>query len=590
MAVISNYNPTLHDIYLFNQSATVPSLPRSNPPGSSCLVQATGYNPNNLLLDSRYNFPSIDWSGLHVRRRGMMSYGWSNPQEVFRQYNNMFTPLQYGDYTCYTTGNCNDTQWNNIQYNYNLWNNGQIAFILISPQHVLACDHYIGPNTITDINFIGKDGTIYPTKQATKVAALVDESRFNSQSSWYPNCIRIGDNRSNDYVLFKLDTKLTDQELQNIKIYPFVKTETIRPNTTIFTQDPNGKLLLRRFLNAVGTDDYIATEYLQNEENTIPIQTSIHVGDSGSPMLINVNGETAFFGNRSGGEIVQRNNILSLIEYIRNDIGYEVRLLDGGYVSSTIPDISPFTPLTTHPYLSRYSTKNITLDFNFLAFKSAFQLQASELNELQEIFWIQQSKTIEMMHHWFGFNVLSKQTNTGPTNLSNEILNHYSALSDKSCLSNEWSILIPINPSQVTLAPNSNVQFNTGWYFLKNKTNEYDFTFNAYKWIYLSGSLLFNATNSTLTTLTSTNVINKCSIFTSTDQISLFLQDNTYFSEASFRPCGADRFSTSIDITLPAQILTVPANPTNKIPSHYPIIFYTDENGKSFLPNGYEIK
>lgn len=588
MAVISNYNPTLHDIYLFDQSALVPSLTRSNPPGPRCLTQATGYNPNNLILDSRYNFPSIDWSGLHVRRRGMMSYGWNNPQDAFRQYYSV-NPLQYGDYTCYTTGNCNDTQWNNIQYNYNRWNNGQIAFILISPQHMLACDHYIGANTRADVNFIGKDGTIYPTKQATKVAALVSDNRVNAYPSWYADCIRIGD-QDNDYVLFKLDTKLTDEELQNIKVYPLVKPETIRPSTTIFTQDPNGKLLLRKLLYG-SINSYSASEYQQNTENTIPIQESVHIGDSGSPMLINVNGETAFFGNRNGGEIVQRNNILSLIEYIRNDIGYEVRLLDGGYVPTTINDVLPSTPLTTYPYLSRYSTKNITLDFNFLGFFPTYQVQASELNELQEIFWIQQSKTIEMMHHWFGFNLLSKQTNIGPINLSNELLNNYSTLSNKSCLSNEWSALIPINPNQVILAPNSTVQFNAGWYFLKNKTDEFDFTFNAYKWIYLPGSLLFNVTNSTITTLTSINLIRTCTWFSS-NELDVFLQDNTYFSEANnfSRPCGASRFATSIDISIPAQVLTFPANPTNAIPSADPIIFYTDENGKSFLPNGYEIK
>jgi hypothetical protein len=588
MALISNYNPTLHDIYLFNQSATVPSLTRSNPPGPNSLVSPIGYNPNNLILDSRYNFPSIDWSGLHVRRRGMMSYGWDNPSNVFYQYYSR-NPLEYGDSTCYTTGNCNDTQWNNIQYNYNHWNNGQIAFILISPQHMLACDHYIGANTKADVNFIGKDGTIYPTKQATKVAALVSANRFNEYPSWYANCIRIGD-QNNDYVLFKLDTKLTDEELQNIKVYPLVKPETIRPSTTIFTQDPNGKLLLRKLLYG-SINSYSASEYRQNTENTIPIQESVHVGDSGSPMLINVNGETAFFGNRDGGEIVQRNNILSLIEYIRNDIGYEVRLLNGGYVPTTINDLLPSTPLTTYPYLSRYSTKNITLDFNFLGFKPTYQVQASELNELQEIFWIQQSKTIEMMHHWFGFNLLSKQTNIGPTNLSNELLNNYSTLSNKSCLSNEWSALIPINPNQVTLAPNSTVQFNAGWYFLKNKTDEFDFTFNAYKWIYLPGSLLFNVTNSTITTLTSTNLIRTCTQFSS-NELDVFLQDNTYFSAPNdfFRLCGANRFATSIDTNIPAQVLSFPANPTNAIPSADPIIFYTDENGKSFLPNGYEIK
>jgi len=67
-------------------------------------------------------------------------------------------------------------------------------------------------------------------------------------------------------------------------------------------------------------------------------------------------------------------------------------------------------PLSPSPYFSRVEDKNVIFeagedvsDFNnyqFVAFRPGFSLQASELNEMQENMQLQMSLSIAMMHNW----------------------------------------------------------------------------------------------------------------------------------------------------------------------------------------------
>lgn len=584
MPYISNYNPVKHDIYTFNGT---PTLPRTNPPGPNCLVKPTGLNSNNVILDPKYKFPEIDWSGLHVRDRGFISYGWNDPADTFRQ----FWPRSTASYRCYTQGGCSEQQWSQIQ-DYNYWNNGLWALVLISPKHLLATDHYVGPNLEAYVQFIGKDGTVYPLKRAKKVAAFVKEATFNSRLSWYTDCVRIGDEDC-DLVLFELDEELTETELQNIHVYPIVKPGTIHPNRPIFTQDPNGKIRIELFLG--GSDYKIAiADYPLVDENIPIIQDGGgftrrgHVGDSGSPALMNINGKTCILTLIDGG-LLSPILVQNLKTYVKAKINYDIEIVDGGYVYSSEPTLPSTTPLTSYPYLSRFSTKESTLNYDFVAFRPNFNLQASELNEIQEIFFTQQSKTIEMVHNWFGNKLIERQLSKGPNNISNVFSDKFT---NKDCMSTKWSTVTPVRPDGVHLAPNNTIQADAGWYFLKNECDtEFEFKLSAFKWVYLPINYTFTEPESgKYTALSTINSLQQCFLETQYfDPIGLFLQDNTYtnYDTNTSPPCGANRMVTQIDTSIVPN--TIPL-PTTGATISNPILFYKDADGKAYLPNGYEIK
>lgn len=575
MAVIKNYNPTLHDIYTFNGT---PTLVRTNPPGSNSLVAPTGLNENSIILDSTYNFPSIDWSGLHVRDRGFISYGWANPVSTFTQYNSQGQASRGGEF-CYTQGGCSESQWNYIE-DYNNWNNGQWALVLVSPQYLLACNHYVGPNMIAYVQFIGKDGTVYQAKRATKVAAFVSQEEFERNPSWYVDCVRLGESTGSDLALFKLDEELTETEQENITVYPLVKLGTIPPNKPFFVQDPNGKCLPRVFLTAKESNGSIFHSAYPLIDEKIPDQLYRHKGDSGSPALINIQNKTCFLSFLYGG-VLYPQTINDLITYVKSTSDYDIELVDGGYLADET-SLEPTTPLTEHPYLSRYSTKQSTLNYDFIAFKPTFNLQASELNELQEMFFTQQSKTIEMVHNWFGYKLLDRQLAKGPNNISKQFLDKFT---NKDVLSSKWSTLTPIDPNTISVEPNNSIQVNSGWYFLKNESDG-DFKLSAFKWIYLPNNYVFDTPeNGKYATLTTKNTTQIC-VPNSESTDTLFLRDNTYFSYDSNPPCGANRMVTEIDTEIPPSSVTLP---TSGITISNPIVFYKDSEGKAYLPNGYQL-
>ena len=68
----------------------------------------------------------------------------------------------------------------------------------------------------------------------------------------------------------------------------------------------------------------------------------------------------------------------------------------------------PSFPLQASPYYSRVEAQEIDIEegidppknYQFIAFRPGFALQASELNEIQEHFQMQLSLSIAMMHNW----------------------------------------------------------------------------------------------------------------------------------------------------------------------------------------------
>jgi hypothetical protein len=71
---------------------------------------------------------------------------------------------------------------------------------------------------------------------------------------------------------------------------------------------------------------------------------------------------------------------------------------------------NPSFPLSSSPYYSRTEDKNVRFlsedelsnrkNYQFVAFRPGFSLQASELNEMQENMQMQMSLSITMMHNW----------------------------------------------------------------------------------------------------------------------------------------------------------------------------------------------
>lgn len=142
---------------------------------------------------------------------------------------------------------------------------------------------------------------------------------------------------------------------------------------------------------------------------------------------------------------------------------------------------TPFTslPLKVSPYFSRISGQ--TVNYPMLAFTPGYALQASELNEVQEMFYIQQTLSNGMLANW----PLSGETGTGTLGYP------------------MWNGAVPFNKNQVTYV-NNLVTINAGWYLVT-------FSNSLKIWVYKS-------TTSTITT-------------NSTGQVGLIIS-------ASFVPCS----------------------------------------------------
>ena len=111
----------------------------------------------------------------------------------------------------------------------------------------------------------------------------------------------------------------------------------------------------------------------------------------------------------------------------------------------------PFSnlPLKVSPYYSRVSdlTANSTTPYNYplIAFTPGYALQASELNEIQETFYLQQSLTQGMFANW----PLTGEVGIVGANLKYPM----------------WNGAVPYNSNSVTFT-NGIVTIKAGWYLV----------------------------------------------------------------------------------------------------------------------------
>jgi hypothetical protein len=119
----------------------------------------------------------------------------------------------------------------------------------------------------------------------------------------------------------------------------------------------------------------------------------------------------------------------------------------------TIP--SPFNtnfPLYSAPFNSRIQSQmDSTKNYFLVGFKPGFPLQAAELNELQEIFYTQQTLTQNMFANWHDYPHLQQ----GGTSMT----------------ATPWSGCTPLSPSLVsktTSGGKTSVTMGVGWYLIKD--------------------------------------------------------------------------------------------------------------------------
>lgn len=109
-------------------------------------------------------------------------------------------------------------------------------------------------------------------------------------------------------------------------------------------------------------------------------------------------------------------------------------------------------------------------NYVFLGFKPGFPLQASELNEIQENFHVQQTLNSEMMFNWMGNSGISGPAWQGATPVKPELLDR-----------------------TTTSGTSTTVVLSPGWLFIKNQS----FMGGLGMWIYNPSTYTFTATLAT---------------------------------------------------------------------------------------------
>lgn len=195
-------------------------------------------------------------------------------------------------------------------------------------------------------------------------------------------------------------------------------------------------------------------------------------------------------------------------------------------------------PLSGSPFLSRVSTHhNSGKNYSMLSFNPGFALQAAELNEIQELFFMNLNLTQRMNANWIKLNTTQTTPFTAPY----------------------WDGLIPLDPNYLTIADvtytaaSNSVQFSytlsAGWYLYTDPKSKLSF------WAY--NATTFSKNNTTASpsggssliyfgTSTSTNQIGCCQTNDSCLNQDSTLRDGSQQSYQEFT-CGASRFKVNIN-------------------------------------------
>ena len=263
MAVLSNYNQLYHDIYTYNRPAS--STASATPIGYSTTSQSFG---------------RIDWSGCRARVRSFCTVAGSHYGMPFDREN------------------------------VNWWNACVYGGIMVTPRHMIVCQHYRGKWSAPTVN---TNGIVLLGKNGLRSTMRVEQVFLD-----------IG----GDQTLLQFDAPVPDP---SVEIYDRIADcEFIPSGTPIWVQDSNGKCYRRVFTGVRRVDGVVVSwmsDPLRDGLNEGPYSGSpaVFTGDSGSPAFVmSSDGKTVPLGMMFGGALFTQATI-DRINDIGRAFGYSVR-------------------------------------------------------------------------------------------------------------------------------------------------------------------------------------------------------------------------------------------------------------------------
>ena len=257
MAILKNYNPTIHDIHTYAPEATLVPLVGG---------EQRGFNPS-------CQGAAVNWSGVSLR-----------PRAFAREYSALLRGKLTTPY---------------IAENINFWNTTNPAAVLISPKHALICEHYRGPGRPVGeheaYTFLGKSGTRH-SRKVVKVTFSI----------------------GSDHTLLEFESEFPKDD---VCIYDHIADARYIPlKHLVWVHDCNGKAykmsMDKSFVSNVdvcsgfGVNPIMDTINEGAQAGGWPV---IWVGDSGSPaFVIDSAGRTVFVGLMNGGMQVSTTEILAI--------------------------------------------------------------------------------------------------------------------------------------------------------------------------------------------------------------------------------------------------------------------------------------
>lgn len=178
-------------------------------------------------------------------------------------------------------------------------------------------------------------------------------------------------------------------------------------------------------------------------------------------------------------------------------------------------------PLNNFPYNSRVAVD--PTKYQMVAFKPGYPLQNSELNEIQDMIYIQQSLTAMMWSNWCTYKVATSVNSTGPG----------------------WEGATPLYPSLITLGTNI-LTVGEGWYLCKLQLSGF------YLWLYnktsTNISILTTQENEYVGFSVSSQGVDAQGNITNTGGFVTCRQDQSlrFNDGGSIGPCGADRYKVEL--------------------------------------------
>lgn len=304
MAILKYYDSVVHDLYVYNRIA--------NPSQTSIPI---GYNPNCQSAGI------VDFSGCRARNR----------------------------HFCKVSGSAYGLPYD--PNNVNFWNPCTYGGVLISPRHMIVCQHYRGAHASPDINtgnivLLGKSGLRYTVK-VTGVTLSI----------------------GGDQTLLEFDQDVPPNEFY---IYnKIANAQFIPKNTPVWIQDPNGKIYKKLF-NTARLTDGVLTSY-----STVPCldgvndgpfgtasEIAVFTGDSGSPgFVVNQAGDTVLLGLFYGGALFTQQTIDNINSKL-STYGYSVTFEKLSAIPEDINQDGVVDAVDLGLFMSHWDLSSTVCDFN----------------------------------------------------------------------------------------------------------------------------------------------------------------------------------------------------------------------------------